>query len=80
MKVAITRPIDSLGRIVIPKEIRDHLDVKENSKFSIWINDEGKILLRQKENACILCGNQEKLVSVQGKKLCRKCVQTIQKL
>lgn len=40
----ITRRIDDLGRIVIPKEIRKNLKIKENEVLEIFINNEEIIL------------------------------------
>ena len=40
----ITRRIDDLGRIVIPKEIRRNLKIKENEVLEIFIENENIIL------------------------------------
>lgn len=40
----ITRRIDDLGRIVIPKEIRKNLKIKENDVLEIFINNDEIIL------------------------------------
>lgn len=40
----ITRRIDDLGRIVIPKEIRKNLKIKENELLEIFIENENIIL------------------------------------
>lgn len=40
----ITRRIDDLGRIVIPKEIRKNLKIKENEVLEIFINNDEIIL------------------------------------
>ena len=40
----ITRRIDDLGRIVIPKEIRKNLKIKENEVLEIFIENENIIL------------------------------------
>ncbi len=40
----ITRRIDDLGRIVIPKEIRKNLKIKENETLEIYIENENIIL------------------------------------
>lgn len=40
----ITRRIDDLGRIVIPKEIRKNLKIKENEILEIFIENENIIL------------------------------------
>ena len=40
----ITRRIDDLGRIVIPKELRKNLKIKENEGLEIFINNDEIIL------------------------------------
>ena len=42
--IGITRRIDDLGRIVIPKEIRKNLKIKENEILEIFIENESIIL------------------------------------
>lgn len=43
----IFRRIDELGRIVIPKEIRKNLKIREGDNIEIYINDQEEILLRK---------------------------------
>lgn len=42
----IVRRIDDLGRIVIPKEIRKTLKVKEGMPLEIYTDQEGGIILK----------------------------------
>ena len=44
MKTGIIRRIDELGRIVIPKEIRKSLRIKEGESLEILIDNEDIIL------------------------------------
>jgi len=43
----IIRRIDELGRIVIPKEIRKTLRIKEGENLEIYIDDEENIILKK---------------------------------
>ena len=43
----IVRRIDDLGRVVIPKEIRKTLKVKEGMPLEIYTDKEGGIVLRK---------------------------------
>lgn len=43
----IVRKFDGLGRIVIPKEIRERYHITEDTAMEIFIDDEGCILLRK---------------------------------
>ena len=46
----IVRKIDKLGRIVIPKEIRNNMHIKADDSLEIYINNNEDILLRQFSN------------------------------
>ena len=68
----ITRPVDELGRIVIPKEIRNSLKI--NTKDLLEIHIEGDmIVLKKNEEKCVLCGNSEELIPFGDKLVCRTC-------
>lgn len=45
----IIRRIDDLGRIVLPKEIRKNLKIKEGDMLEIYIQDNGSIMLEKYE-------------------------------
>ena len=45
--VGIIRTMDDLGRVVIPKEIRKTMGVREGDKFSILTMTDGSIVLRK---------------------------------
>lgn len=40
----MTRPVDELGRVVIPKEIRDSMDIREKGRLEFCIADGGIIM------------------------------------
>lgn len=42
----IIRRIDDLGRIVIPKEIRRQLHIKEGMPFEIYINEDKSVVFK----------------------------------
>ena len=44
----IVRRIDSLGRLVIPKEIRTKLKVRDNEAFEIYISKDGTSVIFKK--------------------------------
>lgn len=45
----IVRRIDDLGRIVIPKEIRRAMRIKEGDPLEIFTTSEGEIILKSTE-------------------------------
>ena len=45
--IGIIRDMDDLGRVVIPKELRRNINVKEGDKFEIFATSNGEIILRK---------------------------------
>ena len=69
----IVRKIDNLGRIVLPKETRTVLDIKEKDSIEMFI-DNGRIILEKYLPSCIFCGNTENIVYFNGKRVCSNCI------
>lgn len=74
----IVRDLDQLGRVVIPKELRTTLDIKEGDPIEVFV-DGSDIILRKFENSCIFCGGESDLVLFEGRKICRECLKKIKK-
>ena len=73
----IIRPVDKLGRIVIPKELRRRLDVK-NDIDSFEIFTEGDSLILKKYNPrCVLCGSDENCIEYSGRLVCKACIENM---
>lgn len=75
----VVRKIDELGRIVLPIEIRNNLDIKSRDAVEIFV-DEDKIILKKYEPACIFCGNASDVEQFGGKLICRKCLDKIKNI
>ncbi len=58
----ITRQIDSAGRIVLPKELRTTLGLKENEDYLEIFTEGEYIMLRKYAPSCVFCGRLEELV------------------
>ncbi|PGC46886.1 AbrB family transcriptional regulator [Bacillus toyonensis] len=53
----VTRKVDELGRIVIPKELRNTLGIKEKSPLEIFVEGEDIVLQKyQSGHVCALTG------------------------
>jgi AbrB family transcriptional regulator, transcriptional pleiotropic regulator of transition state genes len=79
--IGITRKVDQLGRIVIPKEIRRTLDIKTEDESSngeadfVEIYTEGNsVILKKYIPGCHCCTNTDNLIEVLGLKLCPSCL------
>lgn len=69
----IVRSIDSLGRIVIPKELRATLDIQEKDPVEIF-TDGDAIILKKHSPSCIFCGSGETLTLYRDKCVCASCL------
>ncbi len=69
----ITRPLDDVGRIVIPKEIRETLNWDKGDKIDIFITQDG-CFIKKHEDGCLSCGTNLGLVNLAGHLYCRSCL------
>ncbi|OTW86406.1 AbrB family transcriptional regulator [Bacillus thuringiensis serovar cameroun] len=51
----IARKIDDLGRVVVPKELRNTLGLSEGTPLEIHV-DGGNVVLKKQENICVVTG------------------------
>ncbi len=72
----IVRHIDELGRIVVPKEMRTKMNIKNSDPVEIYVEGD-RIILTKYQNTCIFCGTTEGLVSYKDKKICSACLSEI---
>ena len=74
------REIDEVGRIVIPKGIRDSKGYGKGSRFGFYL-DGDNIILKPIFSDCIFCGerDEEKLSTFMGKLVCYNCKNLIEK-
>lgn len=74
----VVRKLDELGRIVIPMELRKNLGLKEKSPLEIFTEGES-IVLKSYRPGCVFCNESSELITFEGKKICRECLDRIQK-
>lgn len=72
----ILRKIDGLGRIVIPMEIRNKLEISQNDPLEIHVEG-NSIVLRKYEPDCTFCGSSRNVVEYKGKNVCEKCIKEL---
>ncbi|MBC8545729.1 AbrB/MazE/SpoVT family DNA-binding domain-containing protein [Clostridiaceae bacterium NSJ-31] len=75
----IVRKVDELGRIVLPKELRNTLDIKEKDSLEIYV-DGDQIILKKYAPACIFCSNAGDIVTFKGKNVCKECLERMKDL
>lgn len=70
--------IDKLGRIVIPKPLRQKYDIHVDDTLELFTEDDA-IVVKKYAMSCIFCGSDEELSTHMGKPVCRACRDTIRK-
>lgn len=69
----IVRTVDSVGRFVIPMELRRTLNIVDaKDALEVFVDDD-KIILRKYSPSCIFCKGIENIVEHYGQKVCKDC-------
>lgn len=76
---SVLRPVDSLGRIVIPMEVRKLLSLPQKARMQIFIDGDA-IVLKHHQEQCVFCLSDEGLVAFKDKKVCSACREQLAKL
>ena len=72
----IVRKVDSLGRIVLPIELRRVMGIDIKDPIEIFV-DEGKIILKKYQPACMFCENANDIITFKDKKICKSCAEEL---
>ncbi len=72
------REIDKVGRLVISKDIRKHLNIKPGDILHIEADDE-QIIIKKAENKCVFCNSTDNLVEFREKHICQSCLDSLNK-
>lgn len=70
------KKIDSLGRVHLPKDFREELDLRENDDILIEVKD-NSVVITKAEDSCVFCGKSDKLTAFKGKFVCAKCIKSL---
>ncbi len=70
----IEKEIDKLGRVVLPQEFRDALELKANDKLFVKLEN-STIILSKRDKFCVLC--KRELKSQTDIPLCERCIAMI---
>ena len=69
----VFRCIDELGRIVIPKSMRNKLGINSGDSLEFRM-EEDCIIISPDKGRCAFCGGTDGLCSFKGKSLCDRCI------
>lgn len=73
----VTRPVDELGRFVIPIEIRRTMEIEEGQPLEVFVGSDS-ITLKKYAPGCVFCGSiEDDMIRLYGKYVCRKCIKAM---
>ena len=75
--IGFVRRVDSLGRIVLPVELRKSFDIGIKDPLEIYVDGE-QIILKKYEPACVFCGQAREIKHFKGKNICSNCLENLQ--
>ncbi len=67
------RRVDSLGRVVLPAELRHALGIREGDTLAIDVEND-HLVMAKAQPACVFCGASADLRELAGKQACGRCV------
>ncbi len=73
------RHLDNLGRIVLPIEIRQKLELEPGDMIDIFMDGQS-VVLQKFIPGCVLCGATENTVEHKGRSFCRSCLAELKAL
>lgn len=72
----IVRKIDELGRVVIPKELRETMEIHKKDPMEVFV-DKDQIILTKYKPSCTFCQSQKDIVEFMDKPVCKKCIKEL---
>ena len=72
----VVRQLDTLGRIVLPIELRRTLGIGFKDMIAIFV-EEDRIVLKKYHPACIFCGDARDVVPFKDKLVCSNCLKDL---
>ena len=75
----ILKSVDELGRIVLPKKMRESLEIDIRDKVEIFVEGD-RIILKKYVPSCIFCGSDQDVVLFGEKRLCRNCLDSLKQI
>jgi transcriptional pleiotropic regulator of transition state genes len=70
--LGIVRNLDNVGRLVIPKEIRNVMGISEGDPLEISQVD-NEIIIRKYNKGCIFCGSDKSIFEFREALVCEEC-------
>ena len=68
--------IDKLGRVLIPKNLRNRFDFQVDDPIEVFTDGE-TIVLKKYRKRCVFCGGEENVTDYKDKYICKDCIDAL---
>ncbi|MBP3696791.1 MAG: AbrB/MazE/SpoVT family DNA-binding domain-containing protein [Clostridia bacterium] len=75
--MGFVREVDSVGRIVIPMQLRKEFNIVEQGSKVELFSDGKQIILKKAVDSCAFCKSETDLLEVDGNYICKACLDKI---
>ncbi len=72
----ILKSVDELGRIVLPKKMRENLDIDIRDQVELFVEGD-RIILKKYMPTCIFCESEQNIMIFNGKRVCAECLKSL---
>lgn len=72
----LARPLDRTGRLVLPKALRDTMDIRKGESLEVLV-DGNRVILRKFMHNCIFCGEGSGVQFHRDIAVCRECAEDL---
>ena len=69
----VVRQLDTLGRIVLPIELRRTMDIGVKDMLEIFVEGD-EIILKKYHPCCVFCSDARDVSTYKGKLVCQSCL------
>lgn len=77
--IGMVRQLDTLGRIVLPIELRRTMDINARDLVEIYVED-NMIILKKHQPFCLFCHTTNNLRTYMDKQVCDKCCSSLRNI
>ncbi len=77
--VGCVRPVDKLGRLVLPSDIRKELGIVNGEDSVEFFLDNDTIIIKKYRPACIFCKSHDNLIEYKNQSVCLNCMEDLKK-
>jgi len=74
----VVRQLDTLGRVVLPIELRRTMDIGTKDMLEIFVEGD-QIILKKYQPSCIFCGDARDVTPYKGKLVCKNCIEELRR-